>query len=71
MCHLTWRGCTWMTVPPSRRRDAGKISFEEFLPLCFNLLVEIVSLDYESEALPRDEKEIKDFFMALFTQVRR
>jgi Ca2+-binding EF-hand superfamily protein len=46
----------------------GKISYEEFLPLCFNLLVEIVSRELENENVPREEKDLRDYFLAIFGQ---
>lgn len=44
----------------------GAISYEEFLPLCFNLLVEIVSEEFESASVPKGETELKEFFVDLF-----
>lgn len=44
----------------------GRISYEEFLPLCFNLLVEIVSQDLENENIPKEEADLRAFFIKLF-----
>lgn len=46
--------------------EDGNVSYQEFLPLCFNLLVEIVSQQFEASEVPRDEAELKDFFTDLF-----
>lgn len=45
----------------------GQISYEEFLPLCFNLLVEIVSQEFETASTPSNEAEMKEFFTHLFS----
>jgi Ca2+-binding EF-hand superfamily protein len=45
--------------------DDGKISYDEFVPLCFTLLVEMVS-DSLVEA-PQEEEELRQFFVDLFS----
>jgi len=45
--------------------DDGKISYDEFVPLCFTLLVEMVS-DSLIEA-PQEEEELRQFFVDLFS----
>lgn len=47
--------------------EDGMVTYHEFLPLCFNLLVEIVSQQFESSEIPRDEAELKAFFVDLFS----
>lgn len=42
------------------------VSYEEFLPLCFNLMVEIVAQQLEANNMPKDELEIKSFFQDVF-----
>lgn len=43
------------------------VSYEEFLPLCFNLLVEIVAQQFEASSMPRDERDLKEFFVDVFS----
>mmetsp|Transcript_12555 Transcript_12555/g.34323 ORF Transcript_12555/g.34323 Transcript_12555/m.34323 type:complete len:457 (-) Transcript_12555:138-1508(-) len=46
----------------------GMVTYEEFLPLCFNLLVEIVSQEFEAASVPTGESELREFFLAVFHQ---
>mmetsp|Transcript_7630 Transcript_7630/g.18250 ORF Transcript_7630/g.18250 Transcript_7630/m.18250 type:complete len:458 (-) Transcript_7630:73-1446(-) len=46
----------------------GTISYAEFLPLCFNLLVEIVSEEFSSAQATKGESELKEFFTDLFRE---
>jgi len=42
----------------------GKVSYDEFVPLCFQLLVELVAGDVAT--VPQDENDLRDFFLELF-----
>ena len=46
--------------------EDGEIDYEEFLPVCFNVLVEIVSKQLEDRRIPQHEAELRDFFLAVF-----
>lgn len=46
--------------------DDGEIDYEEFLPVCFNVLVEIVSKQLEDQRIPQHEAELRDFFITVF-----
>lgn len=45
----------------------GMVSYAEFLPLCFNLLVEIVAQQIEANSMPKDEVELQEFFVDVFS----
>lgn len=44
----------------------GVISYDEFVPLCFDILVQIVSEDVATQSVPREEQELAEYFYALF-----
>lgn len=44
----------------------GKITYEEFMPLCYQILVEIVSEEVKKEAIPTNLAQVTDFFKDLF-----
>ncbi|KAA0169840.1 hypothetical protein FNF27_06863 [Cafeteria roenbergensis] len=46
--------------------EDGEIDYEEFLPVCFNVLVEIVSKQLEDRRIPKEEVDLRDFFVSLF-----
>lgn len=50
--------------------EDGMVSYAEFLPLCFNLLVEIVSEEFQSASTPSNEVEIRDVSRAAQLRVR-
>ena len=44
----------------------GNVSYGEFLPLCFRILVDVVSQDFANDSVPSDEKDLAQFFDDLF-----
>lgn len=43
----------------------GKVTYEEFVPMCFQLLVQLVADDIST--VPQEEEELKAYFLDLFT----
>lgn len=46
----------------------GTITYAEFLPLCFNLLVEIVSEEFSTAQASKSETELREYFTDLFKE---
>jgi Ca2+-binding EF-hand superfamily protein len=44
----------------------GRISYEEFIPLCLEILVQITSEDIQADLVPKEEREFAQFFTDLF-----
>jgi Ca2+-binding EF-hand superfamily protein len=48
--------------------EDGEIDYREFLPVCFNVLVETVSRQLEEKRVPQQEADLRDFFIAVFQE---
>lgn len=44
----------------------GQVSYDEFVPLCFNILVQIVSEEFKDDSIPKDEDELRNYLTDLF-----
>lgn len=48
--------------------EDGLISYEEFIPVCFDVLVQIVAQDVAQEKVPSEERQVAEFLSDLFVQ---
>jgi Ca2+-binding EF-hand superfamily protein len=62
---LTRREMNLLQLEVDQNED-GVISYEEFVPLCFNILVEIMAEEFKHAAIPKDVAELESFFLEVF-----